>query len=112
MIYVRHVLLLPEEGAILLKGLLFDIERKLVLKNIYVQYTVQLLRCHDDVSRPMCPRIKSLGCSLPWTIRLWNDVPRTTHPLDDASLGCPAFDRCVPTLDRIELLVVISLQQL
>jgi hypothetical protein len=100
----------------------------------------------------MCPRAKSLGFSVPWTMRplelgqcvpwticplddvplddmpLGRCVPRTMHPfwssrtLDDAYLGrcvpCtmrlirPFPDRCVLTLDRIEVLVVTSLRPL
>jgi hypothetical protein len=48
--------------------------------------------------RPMCPQTKSLVCSVPWTMR----------PLDDGSLRQHVPDRCVSTLDRMEVLVVTS----
>jgi hypothetical protein len=38
----------------------------------------------------MCPRTKSLGCSVHWTM----------NPKDDATLGRHVLDRCVLTLDR------------
>ncbi len=38
-------------------------------------------------SRPVCPRTKSFGCSIPWMMRpFWRCDPWTTRPLDDASL--------------------------
>ncbi len=59
---------------------------------------------------PMFPRTKSLGSSVPWTMRtlddasLWQCVPWTMIPLVDASLGQRVPDRCVPTLwDRLTL---------
>ncbi len=49
----------------------------------------------------ICPRTKSLRCSVPWTMRPLDDasrgwcVPWMMRPLDDASLG-----RCVPWMMR------------
>jgi hypothetical protein len=41
--------------------------------------------------RPVCPLVKNLGCSVPWTCV----VPWIMRPWDDASLG-----RCVPLSKR------------
>jgi hypothetical protein len=44
----------------------------------------------------MCPRMKSLVCSVPWTIRSPRRyVPWKTRPLDDTSLGYHVPDRRV-----------------
>jgi hypothetical protein len=70
--------------------------------------------------------VPSLGQCVPWTIypldeaSLGRGVPRSMHPLDntslgrfmhpfdDAPLGYRVTDRCVPTLDRDEVLVMTS----
>jgi hypothetical protein len=44
----------------------------------------------------MCPRIKSLVCSVPWTTRPLDDASLGRRvPLDDTSLGHHVPDRCV-----------------
>jgi hypothetical protein len=95
-------------------------------------------RCSYDLiksPRPRLPQTKSLGLFVPWTRRpldrssLGRSVPWTirpldmvsldktslgrryswtTRPLDDTFLSHGVPDRCVLTLDGIDLLIVIS----
>jgi hypothetical protein len=62
---------------------------------------MDMCRQHDARTiclRTMCPQTKSLGRSVPWTLR----------PLDDAALGHVVPDQCVLILDCINVLVNIS----